>query len=214
MKIISVSSALVLIILLLSNCKKDKDRPLEESPTAAEYFMPLKVGNYWIYKREMENGNYPDYTISTTYDSVRITRDTVINGRTYFEIKGGLFLGLNGLFADSSGYIINGTGQLYPLSTRANDTVSISTDPGGAFSFVFRTGNVNTSITTGAGSFSCTQMILDFYYNTSSPPIPNHNPRMGYTYYSENIGIVKCETFYAAQSGKTILELEGYYIQP
>ena len=202
-----------LLILFLSNCSKEKKDAVAQR-TASEYFMPMKTGNYWVYKRTGQGGIYPNYTETVTYDSVKVKGDTVINGRTYFEIYGGLFLGVeNGLYADSSGWIIRYGNGLFPLSVVANDTVAQGS-LGNSLYVVYKTGSTDTSITVPAGTFPCTEMIWDAYYLLESPPASNPNPRPVFTYFSRNVGITKSQTWYYSGSGTTTMELHSYYIQP
>src|SRR5688572_4085394 len=192
MKTSLVAFGLILSVLLLSNCKKEKDPPADEpAATASQYFLPLKTGNYWVYKKDSENGTYPNYTITTRYDTVKVVRDTVIGQRTYFEITGGVMQGIgNGLYADSSGWIIREGNHLFELSTAANDTVAQDT-MGAILYVVYKTGNTDTAITVPAGTFPCSEMIWDIYYLYETPPAPHTNPRQLFMYFSKNIGLVK-----------------------
>lgn len=203
----------LLFILVLSNCSKEKKNNTTPG-TPAEYFLPMKTGNFWVYRTQIENGTYPNYTVNTVYDTVKVRRDTVIGGRTYYEIIQGGLIGLgSGLYADSAGWIIHYTDGLFPLSTAANDTITQDTI-GGILYLVYKTGAADTSVMVPSGNYNCTEMIGDAYYLNGPPPAPHTNPRQLFSYYSRGIGVVKSLTWYASASGNITSELHTYYIQP
>jgi hypothetical protein len=205
----------IVCLMLLSNCKKDKS-PVEipEQRTASQYFPPLKTGNFWVYKVTFESGPYPNYTLTTEYDTVKVLRDTLIGGRRYFEITNGAIQGLgHGLYADSAGWIITYNEGLFPLTAIANDTVWQDT-MGAILYGVYKTGNTDTTISVPVGSFACTEMIGDIYYLYDSPPIPNTNPRKTFTYFCKNVGVTKALTWAASGPGNVVSELHSYHIQP
>jgi hypothetical protein len=87
-------------ISLLSCRDKKKDEPVEPAPgppPGASYdlpskYMPLKVGNYWVYKcfDIDENGTFVE---NNRYDSTYVLKDTVIRNTAYHLLVGPLLVG-------------------------------------------------------------------------------------------------------------------------
>lgn len=203
----------ILAMIFLSNCGKENVSPKPLNPNAAGYFMPLKIGNFWVYKVTIENGNYPNYTYDRGYDTVRISSDTTINGNHYFEIKSKVIGVYDGFYADSAGWIVRLDNSIYPLSLTPNDTVAQYAIGSNFLNVVEHTGVADTVIQVPAGVFRCIEMIGAVYYVQDTPPAPNTNPRQSLNYYSENIGLTKCKTFFVDQPGNIIVELQSYFIQ-
>lgn len=199
--------------ILLSACEQNNPQLHQQIASAKDYFFPLKVGNYWVYRTEAETGVYPNYTLDTFYDTLRIVSDTLINSITYYQLTGSLTT-LANFYGDSAGYIVYREGILFELDTVPNAILRQDTTDAGFFYRVYRTGSIDTNITVPVGSFICIETILDAHYLVGNPPSPNANPRSAFWYYAENVGLVKSITWYAAASGKITSELVDYHLIP
>lgn len=202
-----------LLLLMLQACQKDKTNPLPPANASpAEYFFPMKTGNYWVYK--ITDSNTPTPTV--TYDTLRVIGDTSINGITFYQLKtSNMQMIPNGSFVgDSAGYIVYSNGNRFPLSTLANDTLSADTTDAAMLYRVYRSGNLDTTIVVPSGSYQTVEAILDAYYLQGPPPPPHTNPRPVLSYFSKNIGLVKCVTYYVSGPGNITSELQNYHIQP
>ncbi len=202
------------ITWMLYSCNKDNPTPPQQAP--ADFFFPMKVGNFWVYKVTTQNGPHPNYTIDISFDTLRITDDTVIGSVTYYQFRS---LSRQGLandwwLGDSSGTILFSNGDRFPLSDIADDTISSYLTDNGFDHRVYKSGVLDTLITVPAGTYHCLESVLDFYYLTTSPPLPNSNPRQTLSYFCKNIGLVKTKNWYSSESGDVISELESYFIQP
>lgn len=211
MKLLKIAA----LLLLLQACQKDKQTTTQSGTSPAAY-LPLKAGNYWVYKVTIQNGAYPNYTINEVMDTLRIDGDTTINGSIYYLFKGSNYqlLGNNSLLRDSSGVLVYSNGVRYPLSLTANDTLASYASDGGAGYRVYSTGNTDTLINVTAGAFQSSEMVLDYYYTSGPPPVPNANPRTVLHYYAKGIGLVKSKTWYSSSPGDIISELQSYHIEP
>lgn len=105
------------MLFCLNSCTKNK-------PTikSSEY-LPMKVGNYWVYQNYNFDSNNEVY-IDLQTDSVCISKDTIINGNKYFKfeyysntIKSIIF------FRDSSRNLINTNGDIYFSEDNLTDTL-------------------------------------------------------------------------------------------
>jgi hypothetical protein len=144
------------VFVFACNCNDD-DGPTLITP-ATEY-LPLTVGNYWIYQwykidesgNETQHGNY--------LDSIYISGDTVINGFTYSIIKGKEFNApIERFYRDSSGYLVSATNNI-PLFSTISTTEqlgidTIFTETGPLVMLAYSMQNPTPSITVPAGTFS------------------------------------------------------------
>lgn len=201
------------LLLLLQACQKDKNTPTPANATPTDY-LPMKTGSYWAYKVTADNGNIPGTT--ATHDTIRVVGDTLINGITYYQLKttGMQTIPNQSLIGSSNGLLVYTNGNRFPLSLIANDTTAAYTADDGLDYRVYRSGNLDTTISVPLGGYQTVESIMDFYYLQGSPPNGIANPRPVYTYYAKNVGLVKCVTWYAAGPGLTISELEGYHLEP
>lgn len=156
---------ILIAMSVMTSCQKEDPTPSIESKN----YMPLEVGNYWIYNHYQIDSEGNQTKLSTS-DSVFISRDTSILGKQYFIID----IANNQSFKkktykilrDSMGYIVNEKGviefaqnnfidklnsyieyfkedTLYTLSNRMENpdyTVSV---PAGTFEVLNRVENIN-----------------------------------------------------------------------
>ncbi len=201
------SFAYAFLLTFAWSCKKEKQPDVVHTPS--EYFLPLKTGNFWIYRRDTDD---PNFLNPVSYDTIRVLSDTLINGLRYYEVKGGsgAFIQDN-WYADSAGLIITSEHNPYLLTIQSNDTILKDT-VSNSFYRVAYSGNLDTAIMVPAGKFTSTEMVLDLYYLFGPPPGNNANPRQQFQYFSKGVGLVKCKGFYAFQSSNFISVLESYNV--
>jgi len=163
-----------IFIILLSNSCSHKD---EESSV----IIPLKIGNYWIYRVTVLNK--PDVKI----DTLTVTKDTLIRGEKWYIINHSLWHDFkwvlqnktNGLYAvineNSSGLFLKYKaikGEIY-ASFSSKDTAMVS--------------SINEKIKTQAGEFNC------YFY--ASKKDDGKSSGNGY-YMSPGIGMIKTLGFW------------------
>jgi len=115
MKLTTSVIALSALILFLVACKKEKIEDIQQTSTPKSYasFLPMTVGNYWIYQRfNMDGSGNENQT--TFYDSIYIEKDTLINGKTYFKqvTTNPSYLTIATYLRDSIHYIVNNKGEI------------------------------------------------------------------------------------------------------
>lgn len=189
-------------------CKKDDpDEP--QGATSADYFFPLKVGNYWVYETLNTQDN------STTLDTIRILNDTVVNGKTFYRFNSlsPLIFGISSeyLLADSNGYIIDPTGFVYMANNGAMDTLDVTS--GNVYDVVIRTGNRDTVVSVPAGSFNTLETVSDIHYKSMASPTGT-NPRSMHNYAAKNVGCIKASYFYLSSADNFVITLKSYHLEP
>ena len=108
-----------IISLLFISCTTNNDVDEKVDPN----YFPMNVGNYWIYNYyEIDSlGNEKQIE---GYDSILITKDTLINNRHFWWFRSQQTVRVFGnCLADSAGYLIDQTGNKYFSSTNFTDTL-------------------------------------------------------------------------------------------
>lgn len=82
---LTLKSILVILILLLFGCGKDKSNPnSSQSGTSYHYWYPLSVGNFWVYQKQTSISP-PQYII----DTIRIVGKYLNDKDSIYAFKGG-----------------------------------------------------------------------------------------------------------------------------
>jgi len=193
------------ISLCLLSCKKI-DSSSQVSNEQSEY-LPMKIGNYWIYQEFLIKPN-GDEIPTTKFDSVCITKDTMINGYLYYKfcsiVNHSLTnFGPNGYFRDSLGDLLfkqdiklfsdnNFIDILHQesfIDATSNDTI---------YTILVKMEKLDNLITVPVGSFNV----------LNAKQIVNANPeytsivgdRFNKRYYAKNVGLILFSNFYLLDS--------------
>lgn len=188
MKKMPVAALAAILFLFAASCKDD----VTPGTTVYPNYTQLKTGNYWIYERyavdSLGNGNSVNI-----FDSTYISRDSVINGNTYYYLVGSYFSDIsNRWLRDSLHYLVDQTGIIlfssmdyaatffqYTLIDIPNDTVAIVSK---------KMADKDREYTVPAGTFRTSACRTEYNFR------PHYNvagsPRYFYCRYAENIGVV------------------------
>lgn len=203
----------MLAAILLTSCKKDEDsNPVTTYPDYA----PLTVGSYWIYA----NYSYDTAGVETDLhkeDSVVVTHDTVINGRTYAVLEGSYYAGtppwlVLGSFRDSLHYLVNEKGEILFSSQNFTDTlyqkIEYTWNGDTLYHLYYMMQNVAQAVSVPAGSFE----VLDFQGTINNPALPD--PLITHDMYAEGIGKVLETRAFLSGYGGFKRKLVRYHIAP
>jgi hypothetical protein len=179
---------LFVLSILFASCKKNDPNPvtpIESNVTVANY-MPLSVGNYWIYEFYSADSTL-NFTDQNTIDSIYVEKDTLINGQTYKALISSLFHSTT-YVRDSSDYIVSGDG--YKL-------FSINSYNGNTFEQYFPDGDssytVSWKMMNSDSIFSCpnSRYLSKYVIGTvNSTDNPQFKARTVFRAYAKNIGMV------------------------
>ena len=190
-----------LVIILFTSCEKDDSPTINYSAEETDY-LPLGIGNYWIYKH-YDIDSLGNETERDIIDSVIINRDTIINNNQYFILEGtnypfsGSAWGVKDILRDSSGYIVDEKGQIRFSVDNFSDTldskVGVFNDDT-LYTLTYQMEIVTNPVTIPAGEFE----VLNFKGTITTPQqIPGtKNPRFLDNLYSNNVGKVLETYFY------------------
>ncbi len=197
MKNLFVFFAIAFSLLLVSSCCKD-DNDIDTTPQVSQLqHLPLKTGNYWVYNT-YKIDTLGNETIISTVDSTIISGDTIINGLTYYILKGNYAGGrirILDILRDSSGYLVNDEGEIKFSEDNFTDTLSITNVTFGDSTYTttyYKMEKHNAPVTVPAGTFDD---VLNYkgtikFYRASNPIYKDKN-----TFYAKDIGLI-LDTFY------------------
>lgn len=181
-----LSGMLFFLLILTVSCKKEEIVEIPEYPT----FLPLEVGNYWIYERVRIESDGTE-TVEGI-DSCFIKRETLKNGRVYYEYARPALGGhLITLLRDSLHYIVQGNGT--PVFSSEDFDVPMGSYKKENKSYDARMIPGIKEVTVPAGTFNCYQ--YKETYNDTFPEISRVEYINYDRYFSENIGIIKENAF-------------------
>ncbi len=203
----------VLILFTLSSCDKSNDSGYQPAPE--DDFMALKVGNYWIYQNYDIDSNGVA-TPTNDWDSAYISKDTVINGQTYFKMIRKPVVFMSGQFPvylrDSSGYLVDSDGQIHMSATNFTDTLYTDTTTTPILYYGYlRMFAKDSLITVPAGTF--TTRTARFSVVPVNPNDP-HPVRYTYDVYARNVGRIKYHSFFYSGDKHFEARLERYHLEP
>ena len=185
---------LVIIIgfIVTIGCTDSSMNPVQPYDTS-KGIVPLAVGNTWVRFGTSYNKSFTDS--STSYDTMRITRDTLINGvKWYFlsssseQIISNQLDGLYFYFADlgPSIWLKYPANQNYIVMVQGNTSLKVA--------------NSDTIITVPAGTFHC------YRYDYDIKPSSEGQDGAKLVYYvSPNNGFIKYETYFIPKNTTTLI---------
>ncbi len=191
-----------LVIIFFASCEKDNSDSENNSEVEVTY-LPLKVGNYWIYKNYSIDSSGEEFEKSNL-DSVVIDRDTTINDKQYYVMEGtdypltGSEWKIIGLFRDSCGYIVNEKGEIKLSVNNFVDTLDYATyvsDSDTLYTLSYQMEKLSSTVTVPAGEFSVLNFKGTVILTEEFEGI--ENPRYIDNLYADNVGkVLESNVFY------------------
>ena len=201
-------------LFLASSCQKksNTDNPGPPPENVLDY-MPLAVGNYWVYQHSTCDSGEVD-CIEKSIDTNLIVKDTFINGHTYYKYTGRLTGGKTVLFLrDSGNYIVNQYGGIFftnkdttPMNYRSESLGGDDT----LYYWYYQLAAGSLEVEVPSGIYDCLDMRGHFFRQQDNFDI-DHNT---HNLYSKNVGLVKKTGVFASSLGVLKQELIGYHIEP
>jgi transposase-like protein len=183
---------------------------------AADNYLSLKVGNYWIYTIAYVDPKGIE-TTAKELDSVYIEKDTLINGQTYFKMVSSTSSTILNCFStkfikDSLHYIVSEKGEKLFSSENFTDTLRILDNRGleGIIKTRFYKMEKEDNVQSPIGTYNC----LDYRMKgILVQPVDGKSERFCHTYYAKNIGIIKNTAAYISSGAFIKEDLIRYKVQ-
>jgi len=204
---------LVLPLIIFQACKKEDSEGNQLPQESVLDYMPLTVGNYWIYQNYNCDSGEINCTQSTI-DTNIVTKDTLIEGKTYFKIEGKrLFWDEPRFYRDSGDYIVDSYGKIIFTIKESDDTynhIDVVNNGDTAFYWYNYLIENQINITVDAGTFECLDFRLAFFRHSDDFQIEHNTHNL----FSKDVGPVKETAMFASNLDVPKRELVGYFIQP
>jgi hypothetical protein len=163
-------------------------------------YLPLAVGNYWIYQT-FNLDSLGNENALNIFDSIVITKDTLINNNLYFVFGGNQnnVVTFPEYLRDSIGYLVNNTGKKIFSTTDFKNilnerdySIPINGKNCLLYSLKIKMNSDQKLIKTPAGDFNTLVaggILNQFYYDNSGNLIDSLITDQN-NYYAQNVGIV------------------------
>jgi hypothetical protein len=197
-------------IVLFMACQKENPRTLI---VKTESYLPLKVGNYWIYNESTVSDDGIEILTTNNFDSVFIERDTLFNGQLYYKmasVQNNLYH--SRFIRDSLHYIVDDKGRKLFSSENFIDTLYNARNNGfelflkDRFFKMVKEDNVKSTI----GVYNCLNYQMS---NVLLTPFEGQTARYCNNYYAKNIGIIRKTSAYLFSKSYIREDLIRYKVQ-
>lgn len=214
----TVLSSFAILLIFISSCKKDEDVICPPTPEPQLNYMPLAIGNYWLYETYRVDTNGVETNLNY-HDSIVVTRDTIINNDTFYIVEGTYRpfhtqWGVIRIIKNDNGNLVNHLGDTILPATNFTDTFrkhyEIIGNNDTLFYRSFKMIDPTYDVTVPAGTFPIVDYRGTYTTYQNIPNVPN--PRYVHNYYAENVGKVK-ETYHYMSSPQTMeIRLTKYFV--
>ncbi len=204
---------LLFSILGMAACSNQDDENC--TPNLITYnYLPANDSSWWA---------YAIYTVDTNgirnlfaRDTLRTLEETTLNGQTYMEYYGSLWLYTSPvstfLMRDSANHLVYGDGTIVLPYLNFTDSFNRTYENGALVSFSQLIADTEPT-TVPAGTFTT----VDFRGSRFRQPTPFCADSIGYhpNQFAENVGLVRATYWYFSTGGCSYIErvLESYHIQ-
>ena len=207
MKQLTLLCAMALVSFMA--CQKEN---ASTSTIMADNYLPLKVGNYWIYANSYVESDGKE-TFSKELDSVFVKKDTLINNQKYFIVESSNpeFFGV-GIVRDSLHYIVSNYGTKLFSSENLTDTLQnlgikdLEMFIKARYRKMINENNVESSV----GTFNCLDSRINIILKES---IDGNLAKYCHNYYAQDIGIIKRTASYLTSKSYQKANLIRYKVQ-
>jgi hypothetical protein len=218
----NVFVVVLMMVFVVTSCEKkaeNLDDNTNNNQALTSEYLPLSVGNYWVYQyfRIDENGVE---TEMEQQDSIRIVKDTTINGNTFYIKEGNNILGGDWvrleIVRDSAAHLIDETGKILFSESNFTDTISFEVEVANSDTLYTQSNKMETvggNVVYPAGTFA---NVLDnkgtvmVFLNI---PENIENPRIRDKYFAPSIGEISNTYFYISSPSIMLRKLISYHIE-
>jgi hypothetical protein len=209
----AIFSVALLTVFFCASCRRDEEAiPPETAPTTTGgVYIPLTIGNYWIYQITRIDTNGVE-TIDPVLDSVYVKKDSIINGQVYSEVWNRPWPdcpSCKTYLRDSAGFILDCHGEKHFAPFFDYYFLSFDTIPNYASWYDYMIDG-DSVITVPAGTFA-TAVKQEIQH--AVPAYNWDNPRYNCTFYCNGVGIVMEENYYSGSPDNFVAKLVRWHLE-
>ena len=215
-----------IVVLAFFSCKKEDAalEPVCETEVTVNDYMPMKVGNFWVYEHVKIDSNGNESKLGLI-DSIRITKKETLRGNEYYVFEGTRqpiinHKGVVHKLRDSSGYLVNSGGNVLMSVVNFTDTIFKYRDPSDSNWVTKSYGIMETERTVvieGIGPVRVINAVGHFYHNPKRFPQAKELEVKFNNYYSKGVGLILDTYFWSHEffNSGSIIErrLVKYHIE-
>ncbi len=202
----------IILLLMISFCSCEEGLFHIGENKAADY-MPLQIGNYWIYETSSE---LPDGTILSSYDTIRIDKDTILGGKTYSILEGSKF-GKNykALLRTERQLLITAQDQiLLDCQDKGSPLLDSAFIQNGDTIYTVQYNTTkwpeDNTLNLPVGSYKDIFLQTRIFSLFQPHEGINETPLTATAYYAKNVGLVRDQFFYLNSGLSVLIELREY----
>lgn len=205
---INILVLFAILTLLMTACEKDEPqtKPIDNHP--ADQYLPLAVGNYWVYDRYSADSNGVSYGGNVSTDSFWVEKDTVIENDTFYYVLSNAALGRLQIIGWSGNQLIDTSGRLLFDAIDLNSILTADTfytqDTIIFYTLSTKVVQPTDSVTVPAGTFLTKNSQRTSIFNNPT------RVRIDDTHYAYGVGKVKFHASFAATGDRMVWELKRY----
>jgi hypothetical protein len=184
-------------LLIIYSCKKDEIQ--KDPPIGASDYLPMNIGNYWVYQQYEIEDSFQDIP-SPIYDSIIITKDTLIHNTNYYKFDHYQCYLINNsiqthnegplYYRDSLKYLVSSKGQIFFSENNFSDTLLTKVElnkKDTIYRITYKAERSESRLTVPAGSY---YELINFKGTVNCNPkySKTKNSRFTDTYYAAGVG--------------------------
>lgn len=198
-------------MILILSCQKEEDdtsSPGIVTEFCTSKYMPLNVGNYWVYEHFLID-SLGNETSMEKFDSMAITRDSIIGDKKYFVLEGTNYpykssqeWGIIDILRDSIGYLVNQDGVIRFSRYNFTDTLAIkfgTSEDDTCYVIYCKMEKCDHPVTVPAGSFEVLNFRGELYNHVLDTP--KIDERYMNNYYAKDVGKIVQTWYLLSQTG-------------
>ena len=185
------SLVFLMMILLFAACKKVDSNPISPIQTqdSVTDYLPLEVGNYWIYECYTADSTLV-FVDNNTTDSIYVEKDSLVNGNIYKVLRSSSVIRDVFLIRDSADCLVLANGRKMFTLNHSIEILAKQYLPGNDTTHVliWKMNNSDSVSIVPSGQYNAKYVLGTL--NSTIPNDPNYNERKLFYAYSKNIGLV------------------------
>jgi len=199
-----------IFFIFIASCKKDNDADNQPVPPFVLDYMPLAIGNFWVYETySCDSGGVN--CVSMSMDTTKVTKDTLINGNAYFKLEGKNLFTVDPVYLrDSGDYLVDEKGIVYFTCSDSThlfgEVATLGQSGDTVFYWYTKLIDPAAPISVATGTYDCLDMRTSLFRKQDNFQTDHQT----HQYYARDVGLVKQTSLFVSSLKQFKRELIGY----